>query len=144
VRLGRRAVLLASMRLPGPIRRMFWRCRMRRILRYSGYVHQGGSGTMGEALHAGRPMLVVPYGWDQPDNGPAWSGWAWGSRSREINIQRRLQAWRWSGCSGMRALPLEQRRWDLKLQDGKGAVLACDAVESVLGILTPGALPFRA
>lgn len=31
-------------------------------------VHQGGSGTIGEALRAGRPMLVVPYGWDQPDN----------------------------------------------------------------------------
>jgi UDP:flavonoid glycosyltransferase YjiC (YdhE family) len=31
-------------------------------------VHQGGSGTTGEALKAGRPMLVVPYGWDQPDN----------------------------------------------------------------------------
>ena len=31
-------------------------------------VHQGGSGTVGEALKACRPMLVVPYGWDQPDN----------------------------------------------------------------------------
>jgi rhamnosyltransferase subunit B len=30
--------------------------------------HQGGSGTVGEALRAGRPILVVPYGWDQPDN----------------------------------------------------------------------------
>ena len=32
-------------------------------------VHQGGSGTIGQALRAGRPMLVVPFGWDQPDNG---------------------------------------------------------------------------
>ena len=32
-------------------------------------VHQGGSGTTGEALRAGQPMLIVPYGWDQPDNG---------------------------------------------------------------------------
>jgi len=31
-------------------------------------VHQGGSGTIGEALRSGRPMLIVPYGWDQPDN----------------------------------------------------------------------------
>ncbi len=31
-------------------------------------VHQGGSGTTGQVLRAGRPMLVVPYGWDQPDN----------------------------------------------------------------------------
>lgn len=34
----------------------------------SAIIHQGGSGTTGEALRAGRPMLVVPYGWDQPDN----------------------------------------------------------------------------
>jgi len=32
-------------------------------------VHQGGSGTTGQALRAGHPMLVIPYGWDQPDNG---------------------------------------------------------------------------
>jgi UDP:flavonoid glycosyltransferase YjiC (YdhE family) len=31
-------------------------------------VHQGGSGTTGQALRAGRPMVVVPYGHDQPDN----------------------------------------------------------------------------
>lgn len=31
-------------------------------------VHQGGIGTVGQALRAGRPMLVVPYGQDQPDN----------------------------------------------------------------------------
>jgi len=30
--------------------------------------HQGGSGTTGEALRAGRPMLIVPHRWDQPDN----------------------------------------------------------------------------
>jgi rhamnosyltransferase subunit B len=36
--------------------------------RSSVIIHQGGSGTTGEALRAGRPMLVVPYGWDQPDN----------------------------------------------------------------------------
>jgi UDP:flavonoid glycosyltransferase YjiC (YdhE family) len=32
-------------------------------------VHQGGSGTTGQALLAGKPQLIVPYGWDQPDNG---------------------------------------------------------------------------
>ena len=31
-------------------------------------VHQGGSGTTGQAMQAGRPMLIVPFGWDQPDN----------------------------------------------------------------------------
>jgi len=31
-------------------------------------VHQGGSGTIGQGLRAGRPMVIVPYGHDQPDN----------------------------------------------------------------------------
>ena len=31
-------------------------------------VHQGGSGTTGQAMRAGRPMVVVPYAHDQPDN----------------------------------------------------------------------------
>ena len=31
-------------------------------------VHQGGVGTTAQALRAGRPMLVMPFGFDQPDN----------------------------------------------------------------------------
>ncbi len=31
-------------------------------------VHCGGIGTTGQALRAGRPMLVMPYSHDQPDN----------------------------------------------------------------------------
>lgn len=36
--------------------------------RASVIVHQGGIGTTAQALRAGRPMLVVPFGQDQPDN----------------------------------------------------------------------------
>ena len=31
-------------------------------------VHQGGIGTLAQALHAGRPQLVTPVAFDQPDN----------------------------------------------------------------------------
>jgi rhamnosyltransferase subunit B len=31
-------------------------------------VHQGGAGTTGQALRAGRPTLIVPHSHDQPDN----------------------------------------------------------------------------
>lgn len=34
----------------------------------SAIVHQGGIGTTAEALRSGRPMLVMPYSHDQPDN----------------------------------------------------------------------------
>jgi rhamnosyltransferase subunit B len=35
--------------------------------RAAAIVHQGGVGTTGTAMRSGRPMLIVPYGWDQPD-----------------------------------------------------------------------------
>jgi len=31
-------------------------------------VHQGGAGTTAQAMQAGKPMLVMPYSHDQPDN----------------------------------------------------------------------------
>ena len=31
-------------------------------------VHAGGIGTTGLAMRSGRPMLVVPFAHDQPDN----------------------------------------------------------------------------
>jgi len=34
----------------------------------SAIVHQGGSGTTGQSMRAAKPTLIVPYGWDQPDN----------------------------------------------------------------------------
>jgi len=37
--------------------------------RASVIVHQGGVGTTGQALRAARPMLVMPFGGDQYDNG---------------------------------------------------------------------------
>ena len=36
--------------------------------RAAAIVHQGGAGTLAQALRAGRPMLVVPHAHDQPDN----------------------------------------------------------------------------
>ena len=71
--LGRRAVLLGAKSLDGmdstdtltlpyvPYSQIFPHAAV--------IVHQGGSGTTGQALRAGRPQLIVPYGWDQPDNG---------------------------------------------------------------------------
>jgi UDP:flavonoid glycosyltransferase YjiC (YdhE family) len=36
--------------------------------RAAAIVHQGGIGTTAQAMRAGRPSLVVPFGFDQPDN----------------------------------------------------------------------------
>ena len=40
----------------------------RLLPRAAATVHQGGIGTTAQALAAGRPMLVMPYSHDQPDN----------------------------------------------------------------------------
>jgi UDP:flavonoid glycosyltransferase YjiC (YdhE family) len=52
-------------------------------------VHQGGIGTTGEAMRAGRPMLVVPYSHDQPDHAARLTrlGVARGIRREHYNSQ---------------------------------------------------------
>ena len=36
--------------------------------RAAAIVHQGGAGTTGQAMRAGKPMVVVPFAHDQPDH----------------------------------------------------------------------------
>ena len=36
--------------------------------RAAAVVHQAGIGTLSQALRAGRPQLIVPFAFDQPDN----------------------------------------------------------------------------
>jgi rhamnosyltransferase subunit B len=45
-------------------------------------VHQGGVGTTAQCLRAGKPMLIMPYSHDQPDNA---------RRMRRLGISRTIQ-----------------------------------------------------
>lgn len=45
-------------------------------------VHQGGVGTTGQCLRAGKPMLIMPYSHDQPDNA---------RRMRRLKVSRTIQ-----------------------------------------------------
>lgn len=76
-RLDRRAVLLAG---PEYARRLALRSNPRLLIctyephsllfpRAAAIVHQGGIGTTAQALRSGKPMLVVAFSHDQPDNG---------------------------------------------------------------------------
>lgn len=74
-RLGRRALLLAgdntaALRptLPRGIAAFDYAPHSLVMPRGCVTVHQGGVGTTAQALRAGRPMIVVPFGQDQPDN----------------------------------------------------------------------------
>lgn len=74
---GQRAVLLTGsleMRaqlpreLPSTVHAVDYADHASLFRRASVVIHHGGIGTSSEALRAGRPMLVVPHGFDQPDN----------------------------------------------------------------------------
>ncbi len=50
--------------------------------RASMVVHQGGVGTTAQCLRAGKPMLIMPYSHDQPDNA---------RRMRRLKVARSIQ-----------------------------------------------------
>jgi UDP:flavonoid glycosyltransferase YjiC (YdhE family) len=135
-RLGRRAVLVgASSELGRGSPHVL-------AMRYAPYsqifpyaavnVHQGGSGTTGEALRAGRPQLIVPYGWDQPDNAARVERLGAGIHlpRREYSVDAATAAverlLREPGFAERAALAGERVRAE------DGLTSACDAVESLL------------
>ncbi len=102
-------------------------------------VHQGGVGTTAQALRAGRPMIVVPHGNDQPDNG---------ERARRLGVarvipKRRYRADRVAG--ELRAMLADRAcaaaatrvAADIAREDGVGA--ACDGLEALTGGSTSAA-----
>lgn len=93
-------------------------------------VHQGGIGTTQQAMRAGRPMLVVPFAHDQPDNA---------RRVRDLGIARALAIDRYTAGRAVRELRrlLEEpaygeRAWSVGEQIGSeaGVTAACDAIEA--------------
>jgi UDP:flavonoid glycosyltransferase YjiC (YdhE family) len=94
-------------------------------------VHHGGIGTTGLAMLSGRPMLVMPRAWDQPDNA---------ARVARLGVARVLPRHRYRAsrvASELRHLvggAYRQRglavRDQLRQEDGVRA--ACDAIEARL------------
>jgi rhamnosyltransferase subunit B len=95
-------------------------------------VHQGGVGTTAQAMLAGRPMLVVPFSHDQPDNA---------ARCERIGIARTLKRSRLSGPAMARELKLlladapaaaKARAVAERMHREPGAAGAADAIEALL------------
>ena len=100
--------------------------------RAAAIVHQGGVGTTAEALRASRPMLVVPYGADQPDNA---------ARVVRLGVGRTLTRGQYQRARVTLALRqlLEGRQYARRAEElgaairaERGAAVACDAIEAVL------------
>jgi UDP:flavonoid glycosyltransferase YjiC (YdhE family) len=139
-RLGVRAVLLVGPHaenralgtLPAGVRLEDFAPHAALFPRASAVVHQGGAGTLHQALRAGRPTLVVPFAHDQPDNA---------HRVERLGVSRTLRPARYRagrvekelkwlledpGYAGRAGMVAERVRGE----DGVGA--ACDAIEEVL------------
>ncbi len=74
LKLGKRALLLTKYasqlpdKLPTTIKHVEYIPFSIVLGKIGAFVHHGGIGTCGEALSAGVPQLIIPKGYDQPDN----------------------------------------------------------------------------
>ena len=100
--------------------------------RAAAIVHQGGVGTTAQALRAGRPMLVVPFAHDQPDNA---------ARVTRLGVARTLPRFRYTAPRVARELaallddPAPAARAALlgqRLRAETGTASASDALEELL------------
>ncbi len=95
-------------------------------------VHQGGIGTTAQALRAGRPMLVMPYSHDQPDNA---------ARVERLGTSRTVSRKQYAAARVAKELGqlLENPNYAAKaaeigytIQAENGVGVACDAIEKQL------------
>jgi UDP:flavonoid glycosyltransferase YjiC (YdhE family) len=95
-------------------------------------VHQGGVGTTAQCLRAGKPMLIMPYSHDQPDNGRRMMRLKVASVLRKVNytpirVMKRLRKMLDEHRLARRAQAVAAR-----LSHEDGVRTACDALEALL------------
>ena len=135
--LGRRAVLLAKnpralpSELPKGIVALDYAPFSPLFQRVAAIVHHGGIGTLAEAMRSGRPSLIMPCAWDQPDNA---------DRATRLGIARTIARNRYdpNRVAAELRLLLEdptcaQRVSEIatKVRQEDGLSAACDAIESI-------------
>jgi rhamnosyltransferase subunit B len=95
-------------------------------------VHQGGVGTTAQALRSGRPTLIMPYSYDQPDNA---------ARVERLGTSRTIsrQHYRASRVAKELRELLDNPQYAAKaaeigrmIQIENGVSVACDAIEKQL------------
>ncbi|BAZ09496.1 putative glycosyl transferase, family 28 [Calothrix sp. NIES-4071] len=137
IKLNRRAVLLIGKNpLPENLPDSIFVCDYAPysaiFLRACAIVHQGGIGTTSQALRAGRPMLVMPYNNDQPDNA---------ARLERLGVSRTIPRNQYKSSRVVKELLilLEDKRYSANaaevrqlVQAEDGINVACDAIEKLL------------
>jgi len=139
-RIGRRAVLLVGPNpqnvpasLPPGVAAFDYAPYSALFPHAAAIVHQGGVGTTGQSLRAGRPQLVVPFAHDQPDNA---------DRVKRLGVARSVPRDRYDTNTAARELQalLEDPGHAARAAEGGRAVReedgvanACAAIEAALG-----------
>jgi UDP:flavonoid glycosyltransferase YjiC (YdhE family) len=138
VRLGRRAVLVLKdprnrpPSLPEGVTAVEYAPFSGLFPRSALIVHHGGVGTTGLAMRSGRPMLVVPFAHDQPDNA---------ARLTRLGVARTLDPRRYTPARAEAELRLllddpaySQRATEVggQVREEDGVRAACDALEGLL------------
>jgi rhamnosyltransferase subunit B len=99
--------------------------------RASAIIHKGGVGTTAQCLRAGKPMLIMPYSHDQPDNA---------RRMRRLKVARTIQKRYFTPLRVARKLrtllenPTYSRRAEqiaMRLRAEDGVAAACNALEGL-------------
>ena len=137
--LGRRAVLLVGKEtgnqpasLPDGVVAFDYAPFSELFPRAAAVVHQGGIGTTAQAMRSGRPMLVMPYAHDQPDNA---------ERATRLGIARTISRRRYSAARAAEELrqllgnPAYSKRASEigeQIRREDGVRVACDALEALL------------
>jgi rhamnosyltransferase subunit B len=138
--LGRRAVLLvgqdprnAPNQLPAGVIASEYAPYSEIFPRAAAIVHQGGVGTTAQALRSGRPMLVMPYAHDQPDNA---------ARAVRLGVARQIGRahYRASRVAAELRKLLDDPRYAARaaevgrqIQGEQGVSAACNSIASVAG-----------
>jgi UDP:flavonoid glycosyltransferase YjiC (YdhE family) len=137
-RVGQRAVLLIGAddrnipkrKLPNTICVARYAPYSKIFPRASVLIHQGGIGTTAQALRAGRPMLVMPYSHDQPDNA---------RRVRRLGVAEVLTRKKYKAIPAAAlisrllsdsAYQQRARAVAAQVQAENGTITACDALEA--------------
>ena len=135
-RLGRRALLIGAqprngssdagvLTLPyAPYSQVFSRA--------AAIVHQGGSGTTGQAMRAGKPQLIVPFGWDQPDNGMRITRLGTGLCLARAAYTAETATHALRRLLGDSVFAAQAAAVALRMQREDALKIACDAIESML------------
>jgi len=95
-------------------------------------VHQGGIGTTGQALRAGRPMLVMPYNFDQPDNAARMVRLGVGRIISRRSYSARRAAFHLEKLLRDPACAVKAKEIGLRVQREDGTATACDALQKLL------------